>query len=133
MIDKDRLEALLDQIHRADRYSGAEAYQPTQQVLKAFDEARIEQQRGEAATELLAGHVRARVQAEMDLEAANMRLEGFQQAQADFWIAQRERDQAVKILGSVRRLHQELDGRCLSDGLPWPCETEKVLHMEVPE
>jgi hypothetical protein len=133
MISKDRLEVLLDQLHRADRYSDAQGRLPKQEVLKAFDEALVERQRGEAATELLAGHVRARVEAEMALEAANQRLKGFEQAQVDASAARFQRDQVVEILERVRRLHQELDDRCLSDGLPWPCETERAMRIEVPE
>ena len=134
MISKDRLEALLDQIHRADKYSDAQGRLPKQEVLKAFDEALVERQRGEAATELLAGHVRARVEAEMALEAANQVAKHVEQVRIDGDSARFQRDQVVKILERVRALHQELngrdEGRCKSDGLPWPCPTEVAMRIE---
>jgi hypothetical protein len=137
VIARDRLEGLLDQIHHADMYSDAQGRLPKQEVLKAFDEALVEHQRGEAATELLAEHVRARVQAEMELEAAKQRLEHLDRIRLDAAGDRSQRDQVVEILGRVRALHQEVDGRdrgrCKTDRMPWPCDTEMAMRVEVPE
>lgn len=131
MGDRSRLEVLLDRIDRAQPYHSSS---DKEQVLKLFDEALVDKQRGEASVELLAGHVRARVEAEMKTEALLAKVEGLGRAAEKVQELEHALRLGHRILDQVEALHTQGEtGRCQHDGTIWPCATVGAMRLEVPE
>ena len=122
---------LLDRIDRAQPYHSSA---DREAVLKLFDEALVDKQRGEASVELLAGHVRARVEAEMADEALLAKVEGLGRIAEKVQELEHAIRQQDRILHQVETLHTQGEtGRCQHDGTIWPCATVGAMRLEVPE